>query len=63
MEEIKIISNVSVEETIKREIENSFNSKRKRVFSKIFSAALGSVPWVGGFLSAIVDFKSEEGQE
>jgi hypothetical protein len=62
MKEVEIISNVSVEETIKREIENSFNSKRKRIFSKIFSAALGSVPWVGGFLSAIVDFKSEEGQ-
>jgi len=41
MRKVEIISNVSVEETIRREIENSFNSKRKRIFSKIFSAALG----------------------
>lgn len=52
----------SLEEKIKKELENSFESKRKRIFSKIFSAALGSVPWVGGFLSAMADFKSEEGQ-
>ncbi len=52
----------SIEEEIKKELESSFESKRKRIFSKIFSAALGSVPWVGGFLSAMADFKSEEGQ-
>lgn len=61
MKDIQQINN-SLEESIRKELENSFESKRKRIFSKIISAALGSVPWVGGFLSAIADFKSEEGQ-
>jgi hypothetical protein len=51
-----------IEDKIKQELENSFESKRKRIFSKIFGAALGSIPWVGGFLSAMADFKSDEGQ-
>ncbi|EOG6897066.1 hypothetical protein ACLH3T_002443 [Flavobacterium psychrophilum] len=61
MNEIKLID-TSIEEKIKQDLENTFDSKRKRIFSKIFSAALGSVPWVGGFLSAMADFKSDEGQ-
>lgn len=61
MEEI-ILIDTSIEEKIRKELESSFESKRKRIFSKIFSAALGSVPWVGGFLSAMADFKSDEGQ-
>jgi hypothetical protein len=52
----------SLEEKIKEQLNNSFQSKRNRIFSKIFSAALGSIPWVGGFLSAMTDFKSDEGQ-
>lgn len=61
MTEIQVID-TSIEEKIKKDLENSFETKRKRIFSKIFSAALGSIPWVGGFLSAMADFKSEEGQ-
>ncbi|WP_020600611.1 hypothetical protein [Spirosoma panaciterrae] len=52
----------SVEDKIKEELAASVQSKRKRIFSKIFGAALGSIPWVGGFLSAMTDFKSDEGQ-
>lgn len=51
-----------VEDKIKEELNKSFESKRKRIFSKLMGAALGSVPWVGGFLSAMADFKSDEGQ-
>ena len=52
----------SVEDKIKDQLLASNQSKRKRIFSKIFGAALGSIPWVGGFLSAMADFKSNEGQ-
>ena len=52
----------SLEDKIKDELLSLFESKRKRIFSKIMSAALGSVPWVGGFLSAMNDFKSDESQ-
>lgn len=57
-----ILLDTSKEEEIKEELISSYESKRKRIFSKIFSAALGSIPWVGGFLSAMVDIKSAEGQ-
>ena len=59
--EIKLLD-TSIEDKIKQDLENSYDSKRKRIFSKIFSAALGSIPWVGVFLSAMADFKSDEGQ-
>jgi len=61
MNEIKIID-TSVEEKLQEKLIATFVSKRKRIFSKIFGAALGSIPWVGGFLSAIADFKADEGQ-
>ena len=61
-DEIKKLVDNSVEEKIKEELIKSFDSKRKRIFSKIFGAALGSVPWVGGFLSAMNDLKSDESQ-
>lgn len=56
------VIDTSLEEKIKEEINKSFKSKRQRIFSKLMSAALGSIPWVGGFLSAMADFKSEDGQ-
>lgn len=61
MSDIKSID-TSVEEKIKEELIASFQSRRKRILSKIFGAALGSIPWVGGFLSAMQAFKSDEAQ-
>src|ERR1700677_1416487 len=34
---------------------------RRRLAEKFLLAALGSIPWVGGFLSAAASFKTEEG--
>jgi hypothetical protein len=42
-------------ERIRREIGRASPSKRRRAFKKFFLAALGSIPWVGGFLSAAAD--------
>ena len=50
----------SNEEKIKDELETLFQSKKNRIFSKIISAALGIIPWVGGYLSAIESYKSGE---
>lgn len=61
MIDLKVID-TAIDKKIKEELAASFQSKRKRIFSKIFGAALGSIPWVGGFLSAMADFKSDEGQ-
>lgn len=35
---------------------------RQRVLRKLISAALGSIPWVGGFMAAAVAFREEAGQ-
>jgi hypothetical protein len=37
-------------------------SKRTRVLRKIVAAAVGSIPWVGGFLAAMASFTDESGQ-
>ncbi len=37
-------------------------TKRQRVLRKIVMAALGSVPWVGGLLTAVQAYKVDEGQ-
>jgi hypothetical protein len=36
-------------------------SNRRLVLEKFILAALGSIPWVGGFLSSVATFKTEEG--
>ena len=61
-DDIKKLVDSSVEQRIKEELTKSFDSKRKRIFSKLIGAALGSIPWVGGYLSAMYDFKSDESQ-
>lgn len=48
-------------EQIRKELEASAPSRKKRIFEKFALAALGSIPWVGGFISAAVSLKTEEG--
>jgi hypothetical protein len=60
--DLKKLTDTTVEQRISEELIKSFESRRKRIFSKLFGAALGSVPWVGGFLSAMSNFKSDESQ-
>lgn len=50
------------EDTIKTELDALSESTKRRVFSKLIGAALGTIPWVGGFLSAAESFKSESSQ-
>ncbi len=51
----------SIIEYIKSELSKASPSTRKRAFEKFVLAALGSIPWVGGFISAAVSLKTEEG--
>jgi hypothetical protein len=37
-------------------------TERQRIIRKITMAALGSIPWVGGFLTAAQAYKEEKGQ-
>ena len=46
---------------IRRELERAAPSTRRRILEKFALAALGSIPWVGGFLSAAASLRTEEG--
>ena len=51
-EDDKIIPRDYVIESIKAEIEMATPSRRQRIFEAIALAALGSIPWIGGVISA-----------
>ena len=45
---------------LRTELAKSSPSDRRRIIEKFVLAALGSVPWIGGFLSAAAALKTEE---
>lgn len=49
-------------EKIKAELAETVQSKRERIFMMIIGAALATIPWIGGFLSAATSFKASEDQ-
>ena len=46
---------------IKQELDQLNPTLKQRAVEKFILAALGSIPWVGGFISAIANLKTEEG--
>src|SRR5687768_14808146 len=48
-------------ESLRAELAKTEPSHKKRVIEKFVLAALGSIPWIGGFLSAAASYKAEEG--
>lgn len=50
-------------ERLRTELAKSEPSRRRRIIEKFIMAVLGSIPWVGGFLSAAADYKAEEGTQ
>jgi hypothetical protein len=48
-------------ERLRAELAKSEPTRRKRIIEKFVLAVLGSIPWVGGFLSAAASYKAEEG--
>lgn len=50
----------AVEQLIRDELVKTQESRKFRAFKKFAMAALGSIPWVGGFLEAAAEFRDEE---
>jgi hypothetical protein len=46
---------------IRSELAKAAPSNRRRLIERFVLAALGSIPWVGGVISAAVNYKTEEG--
>jgi len=55
------VTDVQVIENLRAEIDKADSSHRGRILEKFFLAALSSIPWVGGVLSAAETFRTEEG--
>ena len=53
-------SEAAIVEALRGELAKSRPSRRRRAIEKFVLAALGSIPWVGGFLSAAASYKAEE---
>jgi hypothetical protein len=53
-------SEAAIVEALRGELAKSGPSRRRRIIEKFVLAALGSIPWVGGFLSAAAAYKAEE---
>jgi len=52
--------NSKVVEAIRAELAKRSTSRRRRISEKFLMAAIGSVPWVGGFLAAAASFPGDE---
>ncbi len=51
----------AVVERLRSELVKLEPARRKRFIEKFMLAVLGSIPWIGGFLSAAASYKAEEG--
>jgi hypothetical protein len=58
----KIIPTDYVIESIKAEIESASPSRKRRIFEAIALAALGSIPWLGGVISAAASYSAVESE-
>ncbi len=47
---------------IREELEKCSDTKRERIYQKIIAAALGTIPWVGSFISLMTGIKDGEDQ-
>lgn len=60
MEETSLVTDSSAVARIQSELVAGQTSRRRRVGEKFILAAIGSIPWVGGFLSSLATLKNEE---
>lgn len=58
----ELVATGSPEDEIQKTLLAMEPTRRQRVLRKLIMAALGSVPWVGGILTAVQSFGEEEGQ-
>lgn len=56
-----LLGDPQIIESLNAELEKSDPSQRSRIIEKFFLAALSSIPWIGGVLSAAETYRTEEG--
>jgi len=61
MRDDEAFSDEAAIEFIRSELKKTTPSRRRLILEKFALAAMGSIPWVGGFISASVSLKMEQG--
>jgi hypothetical protein len=61
-EEIVQIGSGDLEGEVRRELDHHLGCERQRRYRRFLLAALGGVPWVGGFIAATAAIASENEQ-
>lgn len=56
-------NDAAIIEHLRSELAKAEPTRRRRIIEKFILAALGSIPWVGGFLSAAASYKMEDGSQ
>ncbi len=62
-EGIITIGNDGIEAEVRRALDHSLGSDRQRRYHRFLMAALGSIPWVGGFIAATAAFRADKDQQ
>ena len=62
-EEIIIIGSGETEADVRRQLDRYLGGERQHRYRRFFLAALGSVPWVGGFIAATAALDAEKAQQ
>lgn len=62
-EDIIVVGLGDVEGEVGRELDRHLGSERQRRFHRFLLAALGSIPWVGGFIAATAAIGAENDQQ
>ena len=60
-ESSSVSSEAAIIEHLRSELAKSEPTRRRRIIEMFVLAALGSIPWVGGFLSAAASYKINDG--
>jgi hypothetical protein len=60
MESLVQTEEQAVVERLSAELAKTRPTRKRRIIEKFCLAALGSIPWIGGFLSAAASYKAEE---
>lgn len=58
-DEVMLVDGGGIEDKINAELVASYKTFRRRAFAKFFMAALGAIPWVGGFITAAMELKED----
>jgi hypothetical protein len=62
-EDLIVLAGGDAEDEVRRELDRSLGADRQRQHRRFLMAALGSIPWVGGFIAGAAAWSAETDQQ